>query len=250
MRFFALSAITATAIGLAQAYTTSIPVARDATVSFNGITCDNNIPCNSIPFGRKLDLVSFQGNRDYERILLGFDLPANSISKCVLKIPFPIEVPTNSDYSLTVTVTDNNWAEDTVTGANKNNGGSQIGSVNVLRGQKPGDIDVTSSCQSATGGKLSLFVGTGFTYTRFNSVQSGSSAIFSLDEVPGTVEDASPFENEGPGVMILIDENDSRFKKRIKAEKTPRFDDIVVDELTLAPSRFPLLHLTSASQPS
>ncbi|KAG0272124.1 hypothetical protein BGZ96_005454 [Linnemannia gamsii] len=159
MKFFASSALNAAAIGLAQAYTTNIRVARDATVLYTG----------SI------------GALNLEIILLGFDLPAKSISKCMLKIPHPIEVATNGEYALSVAVTDNNWAEDTVSGANKSLNGIDIGSVLVAVGLKPGDIDVTSSCQGAMDGKLSLFVESQPASTHFNSIQSGSPAIFSLD---------------------------------------------------------------------
>ncbi|KAG0342417.1 hypothetical protein BG000_004714 [Podila horticola] len=180
MKFFVPSALAATTISLAQAYT--IPVARDATVAFNGIMC-GRIPCSSIPQGLNKDLVTFKGNRDYERILLGFDLPANPISKCVLKIPYPIEFKTTGEYILTATVTDNDWEERTVVGTNKKNDGMQVGSVKVQAHQKPGDIDVTSACQRAKGGKLSLFVDTDFSMTRFNSIESKSPDIFSLDVI-------------------------------------------------------------------
>ena len=180
MKFSASCALAAATVGLAQASTTYIRVARDATVSFNGITC-GDIPCYSIPLGLKNDLVSFKGNRDYERILLGFDLPAaNPISKCVLMIPSPIEELPTSAYLLTATVTDNDWTEDTVCGANKKNDGTEVDSVEVQPGHAPGSIDVTDACQEAKGGKLSLFVESNFSLIRFNSLQSGSMDLFSL----------------------------------------------------------------------
>ncbi|KAJ1944711.1 hypothetical protein FBU59_002526 [Linderina macrospora] len=182
MKLFTSSIIAAAAASLVQACTINIRVARDSTVAYNGIMCDNNIPCNSIPFGLKNDLLTFKGNRDYERVLLGFDLPTTKpISKCLLKIPTPIEVATTGEYTLTATVTDNKWNETAVTGANKDIGGTQIGSVNIVAGQKPGSIDVTSACKNAKDDKLSLFVDTSFPMVRFNSIQSGSPAIFSLD---------------------------------------------------------------------
>ncbi|KAG0013558.1 hypothetical protein BGZ82_002095 [Podila clonocystis] len=180
MKFFA-SFTLAAVIGLAEAYITTIRVTQDATVAFNGMMCDDNVPCNSIPFGLNTDLTSFKGNRDYERILLGFDLPANLISKCILKIPHPIEVGTPGEYTLTATVTDNDWAEDSVVGASKKNDGTQVGYVKVQANQTPDDIDITSACQEANGGKLSLFVDANFSLIRFHSIQSGSPAIFSLD---------------------------------------------------------------------
>ncbi|KAJ1953056.1 hypothetical protein EC988_003212 [Linderina pennispora] len=146
------------------------------------MTCDNNIPCNSIPFGLDKALTAFRGNRDFERVLLGFDLPTTKpISKCVLKIPTPIEVATTGEYTLTAIVTDNNWNETAVAGANKDMSGTQVGSAKVVAGQAPGDIDVTSACQNAKDDKLSLFIDTSFPMVRFNSIQSGSPAIFSLD---------------------------------------------------------------------
>ncbi|KAJ2757492.1 hypothetical protein IWQ56_006253, partial [Coemansia nantahalensis] len=103
-----------------------VPVARDATVAYNGITCDNNVPCNSIPHGSEPTVLSFKGNRDYERILLGFDLPATTPKKCVLHIPKPAE---GDSYNLAVVSTDSNWDEATVTGANKDIAGKRIATV-------------------------------------------------------------------------------------------------------------------------
>ncbi|KAI9504844.1 hypothetical protein GGI25_004182 [Coemansia spiralis] len=156
-----------------DACTVSLRVARDATVSFNGIQCNNNtVPCSSIPLGLDNTLTSFKGNRDYRRILLGFDLPTNAPTGCVLRIP-------NTQDGLPVDVavvrTDDTWDEQTVSGYTKRLDGSVVGSTTT------GSLDVTGACKDAVNHKLSFFVDTNKDMVTFNSVQSGSPAVFSLD---------------------------------------------------------------------
>ncbi|PIA14577.1 hypothetical protein COEREDRAFT_82613 [Coemansia reversa NRRL 1564] len=180
LSFFTSSVLALLVAGACADNTESVRVARDATVAFNGIMCDNDIPCSSIPHGMEDKLLSFRGNRDYERILLGFDLPAGETAKsCVLRIPPPLEIPGDS-YELTVATTDNNWEEATVNGKTKSLDGERIGSVSGTNGQGT-SVDITEACKKATDGKLSLFVDTARQMVTFNSIQSGSSDIFSID---------------------------------------------------------------------
>ncbi|KAJ2119616.1 hypothetical protein IWW56_001620 [Coemansia sp. RSA 2131] len=157
--------------------TVSLRVARDATVSFNGIQCNNDtVPCSSIPRGLDNKLMSFRGNRDYERVLLGFDLPLNAPTKCVLRVPKPID--NSGDVSLTVATTDSVWEEATVNGYTKRLNGEQVGSLTATNG---GELDVTDACARAVNHKLSLFVDTAGAMVTFNSLQSGSGDVFVLD---------------------------------------------------------------------
>ncbi|KAJ1944088.1 hypothetical protein GGF37_002355 [Kickxella alabastrina] len=160
--------------------TVRLRVSRDASVSFNGILCQNDtVPCSSVPLGLQTKLVAFKGNRDYSRILLGFDLPLDSVKKCVLQVPAPIDIA-GPGYSLTASVTDDFWDEATVSGFTKKIDGTPVGSTNVT-GRVASEIDVTSACVGAKNHKLSLFVDTSFPLVAFNSIQSGNSDVFKLD---------------------------------------------------------------------
>ncbi|KAJ2079074.1 hypothetical protein H4R24_004027 [Coemansia sp. RSA 988] len=180
LSFFTTSVVALLAAGACAESTENVRVARDATVAFNGIMCENDIPCSSIPHGEDDKLLSFRGNRDYERILLGFDLPAGeTATSCVLNIPPPLEIAGNS-YELTVAITDNNWEEATVNGQTKSLDGERIGTAGNVNGQGA-SLDITEACKKATDGKLSLFVDTAQQMVTFNSLQSGSSNTFSID---------------------------------------------------------------------
>ncbi|KAI8320528.1 hypothetical protein GQ54DRAFT_298560 [Martensiomyces pterosporus] len=182
MKLVAAACFAAASVPFAQASTANLRVSRDSTVSFNGIMCNNNtVPCSSIPLGLQTKLTTFKGNRDYERVLLGFDLPTNHPSRCILRIPRPIDAA-STEYALTATITDNIWDEATVSGYNKQNAGKQIASLNVTAAKPlPGALDITAACLAAQNGKLSLFVDTSFPLVSFNSIQSGSPDIFYLD---------------------------------------------------------------------
>ncbi|KAJ1833847.1 hypothetical protein IWW55_004403 [Coemansia sp. RSA 2706] len=160
--------------------TTSLRVARDATVAFNGIMCNNDtVPCSSLAQGLQNTVVTFRGNRDYERVLLGFDLPLNAPKKCVLRIPKPAE-STGDSVEVTVAATDSVWDEATVSGYNKKLDGTQVGTAAVSKSEG-GTLDVTEACANASNHKLSLFVDTTGSMITFNSVQSGSGDVFVLD---------------------------------------------------------------------
>ncbi|KAJ2817015.1 hypothetical protein FBU31_006374, partial [Coemansia sp. 'formosensis'] len=65
------------------ASTVNLRVARDSTISYNGILCNyDTAPCSAIPHGQENKVTASRGNRDSERILLGFDLPTNKPTKC------------------------------------------------------------------------------------------------------------------------------------------------------------------------
>ncbi|KAJ2372595.1 hypothetical protein IW150_004043 [Coemansia sp. RSA 2607] len=183
MKLFSVSALLALVSTVASTDSkVNLRVARDATVSFNGILCANDtIPCSSLRYGLDNKLMTFRGNRDYERVLLGFDLPTNKPKKCVLRIPKPLETASGNGYALTVSTTDSFWDEATVSGYTKKLDGAQVGSANVTSNNATGTVDVTSVCANATNYKISLFVDTQNSMITFNSLQSGSSDVFTLD---------------------------------------------------------------------
>jgi hypothetical protein len=159
-------------------------VNHDATVAYNGIMCDNDTLCSAIPQGQQGRLVAFKGNRDYERILLGFDLPQRALVKCVLLIPKPIDnASADGSYSLTVSLTDNDWDEVTVSGRTKAIASSEIARVVVDSSDSQEmavPVDITQACQ-ASRDKLSLFIDTSFPMIVFNSIESGSADIFAIE---------------------------------------------------------------------
>ncbi|KAJ2002773.1 hypothetical protein GGI04_001541 [Coemansia thaxteri] len=158
--------------------------ARDATVSYNTFKNADGSFESLTPKGGQSTLVTFKGNRDYERILLGFNLPSqvkdpSQITKCVLNVPVPKDAP-DQDYALTAYAASSNWDEDTVNAATKITSIRQLGSVNIPSGQNPGSIDVTGACQAAAEGKFSMFVDTSQPLVTFYSRDSGK-PTFSLD---------------------------------------------------------------------
>ncbi|KAJ1801047.1 hypothetical protein LPJ59_000606 [Coemansia sp. RSA 2399] len=176
---FAIAGCYATAVNSA---TVNLRVSRDATVSFNGIMCQNNtVPCSSIPLGLDASLTTFKGNRDYRRVLVGFDLPTTKPSSCILRIPAPTSGASGSGYQLTVVRTDDVWEEATVSGYTKRLDGTSVGSVKVADASSPGSLDVTSVCDGSANRRLSFFVDTDGGMLTFDSLQSGNSDIFTLD---------------------------------------------------------------------
>ncbi|KAJ2696418.1 hypothetical protein FB645_006204 [Coemansia sp. IMI 203386] len=183
MKLFSASFLAASLLALTAtaASTATVRVARDATISFNGILCANDtIPCSSLKYGLDTKLLSFRGNRDYERVLLGFDLPLNPVQKCILRVPPPLE-SAQDGYALTVSVTDDFWDEASVNGYTKKIDGTQLGSVNVTDVKDAGTLDITEACKQAKNHKLSLWVDTQSSMVSFNSLQSGSPDVFVLD---------------------------------------------------------------------
>ncbi|KAJ2549902.1 hypothetical protein EV175_004265 [Coemansia sp. RSA 1933] len=177
-----LACYAAAASPAANGTTTNLRVSRDATVSFNGMMCDNNtVECASIPLGLEPSLTTFKGNRDYRRVLVGFDLPAEKPSSCILRIPPPISGASDSGYQVTVVRTDNDWEEQTVSGKTKTLDGTVVGSVKVADASSPGSLDVTSVCDGSANRRLSFFVDTDGGGLTFDSLQSEKTDIFTLD---------------------------------------------------------------------
>ncbi|KAJ2715324.1 hypothetical protein H4R19_001270 [Coemansia spiralis] len=161
---------------LSAADTTTVRVAQDATVTYNNAMCLNStVQCDTIPKGLDTYVLAFTNERDYERILLGFDIPSPAPQTCTLRVPQP---QYSAEYMLTVWSTDNDWDEATVCGANKANAGSLLGGL-----QWPATtVDVTAVCQAAAGQRLSLFVdSTSGNVVSFDSLQSGNDDVFALD---------------------------------------------------------------------
>ncbi|KAJ1959091.1 hypothetical protein GGI12_004524 [Dipsacomyces acuminosporus] len=172
----ALLALAASALASTGSTVLCVAPARDATVSYNTFQLADGRFESLVPKGKLNTLVSFKGNRDYERVLLGFDMPAavtdpSCISKCVLRVPVPSSAP-DQDYSLTAFAVNNAWEEDSVNAATKLSIIKEVGSVNIPKGTNPGDIDVTDACKTASAGKLSLFIDTSQPFVAFNSRES------------------------------------------------------------------------------
>ncbi|KAJ2628387.1 hypothetical protein H4R22_003915, partial [Coemansia sp. RSA 1290] len=124
-----------------------------------------------------LDKFSFPTS-EAARILLGFDLPLNTVQKCVLHIPPPTEAATDTT-GVTVSVTDNIWDEATVNGYTKRLDAERVAEANVTK-ENGAVVDITSACANANNHKLSVFVDTTSSMLTFNSLQSGSSDVFVL----------------------------------------------------------------------
>ncbi|KAJ1943117.1 hypothetical protein FBU59_003007 [Linderina macrospora] len=185
MKFTAIIVALATVAFADHDMTVSTDVARDATVAYNGFQNSDGTFDALVPKGLKDTLVTFKGNRDYERVLLGFDMPKmikdpSQITNCVLHVPTPKDAPTTS-YTLTAFTASSNWDEATVNAQTQITSIRMLGSVSVSgNGDKPGDIDITGACQAAAEGKFSLLLDTSGPLVSFNSLQAGMD-MFSVD---------------------------------------------------------------------
>ncbi|KAJ2504833.1 hypothetical protein GGF44_003110 [Coemansia sp. RSA 1694] len=162
-----------------------LKTARDATVSYSTQKNSDGSFEALTPKGNQGTLTSFKGNKDYRRILLGYDLPAkvkdpSLITKCVLHVPVPKDSP-GQDYSLTAYTASSNWDEDSVNGDTKITSVYELTTVNVGKGQNPGAIDVTGACQAAAEGKFSMYVDTSQPLVTFYSKESAGKPTFTLD---------------------------------------------------------------------
>ncbi|KAI8318105.1 hypothetical protein GQ54DRAFT_300795 [Martensiomyces pterosporus] len=162
----------------------SIGSARDSTVAYNAFKNSKGQYDALIPKGMEDTLVASKSDKDYERILLGFDLPdkitdPSQITNCVLHVPQPKDAP-KQDYSLTAYAASSNWDEATVNADTKIMSIKQLTTTDVSKGSNPGDIDVTGACQAAAEGKFSMFVDSSGPSVSFDSIQSGKDT-FSLD---------------------------------------------------------------------
>ncbi|KAJ2715322.1 hypothetical protein H4R19_001268 [Coemansia spiralis] len=175
MKIISAFAYAAAVLGTTSAVV--VRVARDATVAYNTRMCQSStgtVPCNSMPQGQQIMVQSFKYKGDYERILLGFDLPPVPLRTCILHIPAAMG---GDEYNLTVSATDNNWEEATVSGANKDIAGVQVAAVEWPASA----VDIKLACDQATGNKLSLFVDTVVDdAVAFYSLQSGRNDVFML----------------------------------------------------------------------
>ncbi|ORX71103.1 hypothetical protein DL89DRAFT_282591 [Linderina pennispora] len=173
---FVVSLVSATAIRTG--------VAHDSTITYNARLCNGSRPCASIAKGLQRTLGTFDMDGSQDRVLLRFQLPVDSrtIVSCTLNVPVPISAPVGH-YTLSISATDNNWAEDTVSGISKSRNGTDVGSVVIFNSQQlPRSVLVTSACQRfAENNTLSMFVTSDGKQVSFNSLESGSPDIFSLD---------------------------------------------------------------------
>ncbi|PIA13325.1 hypothetical protein COEREDRAFT_89676 [Coemansia reversa NRRL 1564] len=181
-----LAAITIATLGSARPDNTVFhaDTARDATIAYNGFSDANGNPDAYTPKGNDDTLISFKGNRDYRRILLGYNLPSNIkdpslITKCTLNVPKPV-LPVDQDYTLTVYTASSNWEEDTVDAGTKIISDKIVGSGGFSAGKYSGTISITGACQAAAEGKFSMFVDTNQPLVVFNSQNSGKDT-FSVD---------------------------------------------------------------------
>ncbi|KAJ2354841.1 hypothetical protein IWW50_004372 [Coemansia erecta] len=162
-----------------------VSTARDATVSYNGMQNGDGTFDAYTPKGMDPTLVSIKNERDYRRILLGFDLPetvieVERIRRCRLHVPKPVDRPSH-DYMLTAYAASNNWEERTVTAADEIVSEVAVGSVAVRRGHNPDDMDVTSACLAAQSGRFSMFLDSNLEQVVFNSRNSNKKETFYLD---------------------------------------------------------------------
>ncbi|KAJ2079151.1 hypothetical protein H4R24_003981 [Coemansia sp. RSA 988] len=184
--FLATVAIASLALARQDNTVFHVDTARDATIAYNGFRDSNGNADAYTPKGNDDTLVSFKGNRDYRRILLGYDLPreiedTSHITKCTLNVPKPAQ-PVDQDYTLTAYTASSNWEESTVDAGTKIISDKIVGSESFPAGKYSGTIDITGACQAAAEGKFSLFVDTSQPLVVFNSQNSGK-ATFSVDIV-------------------------------------------------------------------
>ncbi|KAJ2079075.1 hypothetical protein H4R24_004028 [Coemansia sp. RSA 988] len=164
--------------------TVVLKAARDATIDYSKHTCNNGkSPCTSVTYGLDANLVTVNNWQDHQRILVGFDIPQGTITQsCVLQVPRPLHANPKG-YGLKISSTDSNWDERTVSADSKAQGGENIlGFVQVDGNKHGGSVDVTSACKNAiANGRISFVIDTTELMVTFDSIQSGSDDLFSLE---------------------------------------------------------------------
>ncbi|KAJ2807897.1 hypothetical protein H4R20_001091 [Coemansia guatemalensis] len=172
------------AAGVCAQTTVVLKATRDATIDYSKHFCNNGkIPCTSVTYGLDANLVTVNNWQDYQRILVGFDVPQGTVvQSCVLQVPRPFYADPKG-YGLKISSTDSNWDELTVSGNSKARGNEAfIGLVQVDEDKHGGSVDVTSACKNAVAnGRVSFFADTTSLMVTFNSIQSKSDDLFSLE---------------------------------------------------------------------
>ncbi|KAI8318437.1 hypothetical protein GQ54DRAFT_300338 [Martensiomyces pterosporus] len=161
----------------------TIPVSRDATVVFANSGCGNTNDCLSKTYGDSAVLMASNTDGVTQAILLGFDLPVDTPSKCVLHVP-PVYASQGSFNKLMVVPTDSNWDEKTVNGLNKDKGGDAVAALYIPDGDNSAKtIDISKACQQAQAGKFSIFVVATRSLVGYPSHRTSSDVdkIFSLE---------------------------------------------------------------------
>ncbi|PIA14578.1 hypothetical protein COEREDRAFT_82614 [Coemansia reversa NRRL 1564] len=163
--------------------TVVLKATRDATIDFSKHSCNNgDSACTSVTYGLDANLVTVNNWQDYQRVLVGFDLPERTIPKsCLLQVPRPLHADPKG-YGLKISSTDSNWNERTVSADSKTEGTETlVGLVQVEGNKDGGSVDVTSACKSAVeNDRISFVIDTTSLMVTFNSIQSKSDDLFSL----------------------------------------------------------------------
>ncbi|KAJ2607599.1 hypothetical protein GGH99_006319 [Coemansia sp. RSA 1285] len=175
------------ALGAAKSATSKFHIDKpsdDATLSYQ-IKDNAEMVGPMIAQGQQYTLIAHSDNRDYERILLGFDIPdrvgdPRDITRCILRVPKPRRSP-DQNYELIAYAASSNWNEITVTAASRVATSKPLGGVMVQKGHSPGDIDVTAACMGATERKVSIVLDSSGPMVVFDSRNSDKHRRFKLE---------------------------------------------------------------------
>ncbi|KAJ2497680.1 hypothetical protein GGH96_004919 [Coemansia sp. RSA 1972] len=143
----AISSILAIAAVSATDY--SVPVTNDVGLVYTNMLCGTT-PCSQTNLYGQPTYTAFMGNRDYRRILMSFPLgniDPSSVSSCTLQLPVAADGVVLSASSVAA------YDAKTVTPATAPISGSMVG-----QSTDTGDLDITSACQNAVDGVVSVVI--------------------------------------------------------------------------------------------
>ncbi|KAJ2143658.1 hypothetical protein IW136_001601 [Coemansia sp. RSA 678] len=127
----------------------SIPVTNDVGLVYTNMLCGTT-PCSQTNLYGQPTYTAFLGNRDYRRILMSFPLgnvDPSSVSSCTLQLPVAADGVVLSASTVSA------YDAKTVTPATAPMSGNVVGQASGV-----GELDITSACQNAVDGMVSVVV--------------------------------------------------------------------------------------------
>ncbi|KAI9505324.1 hypothetical protein GGI25_003648 [Coemansia spiralis] len=174
-------AVTAALVALVSAETYSAPVTNDVGLVYSNLMCGSTT-CPTTNLSGQSQYTAFLGNRDYRRILMSFDLPADAtdtsrIASCTLMLPQPITSGTNpSSYTLRVSPVTSQYDAKTVAPVTAPKTGDTIATATNMDNVAPAMMDITDACKSAINGQVGIVLDSSGGPVTFPSSNGGSTA--------------------------------------------------------------------------
>ncbi|KAJ2634876.1 hypothetical protein GGF40_003939 [Coemansia sp. RSA 1286] len=184
MKFFAaIVGLVASSVAATTTYTA--PLTKDAGLIYTPMMCGSTV-CSNTNLNGQTSYMSFLGNRDFRRILMGFEMPKDvdqgKIKSCMLMMPASFSSGSNVNYyNMIVRQTTSDFDPKTVTPMTAPAAGDVIGQTTANDGTPPPPIDVTSACRSPNNGMVDLTIDATGAPAQFPSMAGGSNAHLMIE---------------------------------------------------------------------